>query len=576
MPKFDEHILQSEKFTEFRQGEEESLIRSLSKQYGYTYINLKGITINPTALLTVPEAQAKAARLVAFELQNKRLSVAIRSPNDKVTKELLKALETKWKLSIFMCSTMSLEHAWSRYADQRAATAVKKGVLDIDPAEIIRLKDKLSSPESIKKELLELRTLNTARRISSTLEILFAGAFGLGASDIHIEPEESGVRVRYRLDGVLHDILDLDRGVYERLTSRIKLLAGLKLNVHDEAQDGRFTFTLGEKEIEVRTSVIPGASGESSVMRLLDPSVASFNMDQLGLNELIYNAMVEELKRPNGMIITTGPTGSGKTTALYAFLRQAHNSEVKIITIEDPVEYKVDNIVQTQVGEEYTFESGLRSILRQDPDIIMVGEIRDRDVAETAVHAAQTGHLVFTTLHTNSAAGAFPRLIDLGVDSRLMGSAVNIVLGQRLVRLLCEKCKKSRQATEDEKSLMRKVLAGHPKPPSVPGDVSIYEPVGCETCGHTGWKGRQGVFEAIKVDQAVEEAVIRDPREHVILEAARAQSIPTMPEDGIEKVLAGRTSLAELQRVVDLTDIRGAAPKPETDKTDGDFSSHIV
>lgn len=575
MPKFDEHVLQSEKFTEFRKGEEESLIRSLSKQYGYAYINLKGITINPEALLAVPKERAEAAKLVAFELKNKRLSVAVRNPNDKITKELLAELEQQWQLTVFMCSTMSLEHAWSRYADQKATTAVKKGVLDIDPAEITKLQGKLNSPEKIKAQLLDIKTLNTARRISSTLEVLFAGAFGLGASDIHIEPEETGVRVRYRLDGVLHDILDLERAVYERLTSRIKLLAGLKLNIHDEAQDGRFTFTLGEKDIEVRTSIIPGASGESSVMRLLDPSVASFNMDELGLNELIYNVMVEELKRPNGMIITTGPTGSGKTTALYAFLRKAHNPEVKIITIEDPVEYKVDDIVQTQVGEDYTFESGLRSILRQDPDIIMVGEIRDSEVAETAVHAAQTGHLVFTTLHTNSAAGAFPRLIDLGVDSRLMGSAVNIVLGQRLVRLLCEKCKKGRAATAEEKEFMQKVLAGHPKPPLLGDTVTIYEPVGCEVCGGTGWKGRQGVFEAIRVDKEVEDAVIRDPREHVIIEAARKQNIPTMLEDGVEKVLKGITSLAELERVVDLKDIRGAPPKTESE-SDTDFSSHIV
>ena len=200
---------------------------------------------------------------------------------------------------------------------------------------------------------------------------------------------------------MLHDILDLERAVYDRLISRVKLLAGLILNIKNEAQDGRFTFDSGEKVIEVRTSVIPGSSGESAVMRLLDPSVASFNMDQLGLNPTMLEVMTAELKRPNGMIITTGPTGSGKTTALYAFLREAHTPEVKIITIEDPVEYKVDGIVQTQVDEDYSFASGLRSILRQDPDIIMVGEIRDNEVAETAVHAAQTGHLVFSTMHTN-------------------------------------------------------------------------------------------------------------------------------------------------------------------------------
>lgn len=578
MPKFDEHVLESEKFQTLQRGEEETLIQSLAKQYGYTYINLKGITINPRALLVIPEAEAKAAGITAFELQNKHLSVAVRNPNNPATKMILGQLNSAWKLSSYMCSTASLEHAWNRYRDETKTTAVKKGVLDIDPDEINRLQNILKTKETVKEQLKKIGSENTARRISETLEVMFAGALGLKASDIHIEPEIAGVRVRYRLDGVLHDIIDLDLAVYTRIISRIKLLAGVKLNIHDEAQDGRFTFDAVEKEIEVRTSIIPGASGESAVMRLLDPTVASFSMDKLGLNSIMYEVMTAELKRPNGMIITTGPTGSGKTTALYAFLRGAHTPEVKIITIEDPVEYKVDDIVQTQVGDDYTFASGLRAILRQDPDIIMVGEIRDSEVAETAVHAAQTGHLVFSTLHTNSAVGAFPRLIDLGVDSRVLGSSVNIILGQRLVRVLCNDCKQSRNATEKEAILIRKILAGHPKPPTISDTITVYEAVGCDKCRDTGYKGRQGVYEAIKMDEAVEEAVINDPREHVIVEAARKQGIPTMPEDGIEKVLLGITSLEELERIVDLTRVRGAGTTvPEDiDNSNDPFTSHIV
>jgi type II secretory ATPase GspE/PulE/Tfp pilus assembly ATPase PilB-like protein len=372
--------------------------------------------------------------------------------------------------------------------------------------------------------------------------------------------------------------MDLERGIYERLISRLKLLSGMILNIRNEAQDGRFTFTTKEKEVEVRSSIIPGASGESMVMRLLDPTVASFNLEQLGLNAILYGVMVEEISRPNGLIITTGPTGSGKTTALYAFLRKAHTADVKIITIENPVEYKVDGIVQTQVGNDYTFESGLRAILRQDPDIIMVGEIRDREVAETAIHAAQTGHLVFSTLHTNSAVGSFPRMIDLGVDYRMIGSSVNIVLGQRLVRVLCEHCKKARAANDTEAGLIRKILATHPKPPPVTGEITIYEEVGCEKCNHTGFKGRQGVYEAIRVDQDVEAAIINDPREHIILAAAKKQGIPTMAEDGIEKVLLGKTSLAELKRVVDLTEGRHIVQSDATTVpgADADFLAHIV
>ncbi len=556
MVKFDEHVLESKRFKEFRQSEEESLVRSLAKQAGYTYINLHGVSINPTALIVIPETRAREAGVAAFEKLNKKLSVAVKNPNNPKTRELLNELETKWQLSVFMCSDKSLEHAFERYADQVSTQVVKKGVLDIDPKEIQKIMGELRTMEQVKEKVLEIRSLNPAHRISTTIETLFAGALSLHASDIHIEPEPSNVRVRFRLDGVLHDVVSLERDIYERLISRIKLLAGLLLNIKDEAQDGRFTFNSGGEEIEVRTSVIPGAAGESAVMRLLDPSVAGFSMDQLGLNPIMYKVMEAELKRPNGMIITTGPTGSGKTTALYAFLRQAHTAEVKIITIEDPVEYKVDGIVQTQVEEDYTFASGLRSILRQDPNIIMVGEIRDEEVAETAVHASQTGHLVFSTLHTNSAAGAFPRLIDLGVDARLISGALNIVLGQRLVRKLCDNCKKARPATPEELETIQKILAGHPTPPTLGSEVTLHDPVGCDQCGNTGFKGRQGVFEAIKLDNAVEEAIIRDPREHIILEAAAPQGIPTMAEDGIEKVLAGVTSLAELEHVVDLTRLR--------------------
>lgn len=556
MPKFDEHILESKRYQEFRQGEEENLIRSLSKQHGYTYVDLHGISIDPEALVLIEENRAREAGAVAFEKHNQKLSLAIQNPNNQKTKELMAELEKSWALSIFMCSAASLEHAWERYKDQRSTAAVKKGILDIDPVEIEKLQKAVKSVEEVKAKVEEIKTINSARRVSSTLETMFAGALSLGASDIHIEPEPAIVRVRYRLDGVLHDIVNIERLVYERLISRIKLLAGLVLNKKTEAQDGRFTFDTNERQVEVRTSIIPGASGESAVMRLLDPTVASFSMASLGLNPIMSAVMKEELKKPNGMIITTGPTGSGKTTALYAFLREVHNPEVKVITIEDPVEYKVEGIVQTQVEEGYSFDQGLRSILRQDPDIIMVGEIRDREVAETAVHAAETGHLVFSTLHTNSAAGSFARLIDLGVDSRLIGSSTNIVLGQRLVRKLCDKCKQARQATAEEKDKIVRVLRGHPKPPALSETITIYEAPGCSECSNTGFKGRQGVFEAIKLDEKVEEAVISDPRDHVVLAAAKDQGIPTMAEDGMEKVLAGTTSLSELERVVDITNLR--------------------
>jgi type IV pilus assembly protein PilB len=578
MTQFDDTFSDA-KMDAMRAQEEESLIRSLSSRYGLQYVNLRGVTINPDALKIVPEDVARSSGLAPFEKVNRKLSVAIRNPNNPATKAILTNLEEQgYTVNVFMTSTLSLEHGWSRYHDQINTEAVSRGILDINPENIAKQLPLFKNIEFVMEQIVKIRTLNSARRVSETLETLFAGAIALGASDIHIEPEETGVRVRYRLDGVLNDVVHLDRAIYERIMSRLKLLAGMILNIKDEAQDGRFTFTISDKEIEVRCSVIPGAAGESMVMRLLDPTVASFSLPTLGLNQIMHDIMVAELKRPNGLIITTGPTGSGKTTALYAFLRETHKPGVKIITIEDPVEYKVGEIVQTQVGDDYTFASGLRSILRQDPDIIMVGEIRDSEVAETTIHAAQTGHLVFSTLHTNSAVGAFPRLIDIGVDPRLIGSSVNVIIGQRLIRKLCSHCKQPYQPTEREVTLIQRVLKTHPKPPAFSPEQPIYKPVGCEQCNFSGYKGRQGVYEAILMDERVEEAVITDPREHVILEAAKAQGIPSMSEDGVERIVLGVSSMEELERVVDLRTGRHMHKEAadETDASLPDFSAHIV
>lgn len=578
MQEFDD-TFSEERMGEIRREEEAHLVKALATQNGYGYIDLRGVTINPNALFIVPKADALAGGIVAFETVRKRISIATRKPESVETQTVIKKLEAQgYTVTVFMTSTASLAHGYTRYEDQSNTKAVVYGVLDINPENIETRIQQFKTPELVASYITEIKSLNNVRRISETLEAIFAGALALRASDIHIEPEQNGIRLRYRLDGVLHDIMDLELSIYQRLMSRLKLLSGMILNIRDEAQDGRFTFTTKDKEVEVRSSIIPGASGEAMVMRLLDPTVASFSLEKLGLNTILHDIMVKEIKRPNGLIVTTGPTGSGKTTALYAFLRGAHTEDVKIITIENPVEYKIDNIVQTQVSEDYSFEDGLRAILRQDPDIIMVGEIRDREVAETAIHAAQTGHLVFTTLHTNSAVGAFPRLIDLGIDYRMIGNSVNVVLGQRLVRVLCEHCKKERIATDSETALIKKIVHSHPNPPAITEPIHIFDAVGCTKCNQSGFKGRQGVFEAILVDQAVEEAIINDPREHIILQAAKKQGIPSMAEDGIEKVLSGKTSLAELERVVDLNSGRHAidTQEPLNNAVGDDFMSHVV
>lgn len=579
--KFDDSFANT-RVADLRSHEEERVIQSTAAQLGFNYINLQGYTINPEALSVIPEAQARAAEVVAFALNRHTLSVAAKNPNQPSTQAVFTELQNKrFALEVYMCSSVSLEHTWKRYSDITTSAAEKKGVFEINPEDVTRLTEQIKSKEDVVRILKGISTVNNTRRISETLELIFAGALALHASDIHIEPEAGAIRLRYRFDGVLHDVVDLDSYIQQRMMSRLKLLSGMVLNSKTEAQDGRFTFDMGSREVEVRSSVIPGAAGESIVMRLLDPTLASFTMDRLNLNEQINAVIQRELKKPNGLIITTGPTGSGKTTALYAFLRETHSEGVKIITIENPVEYKLDGIVQTQTGDDYTFSSGLRAILRQDPDIIMVGEVRDGEVAETAIHAAQTGHLVFTTLHTNSAVAGFMRLIDLGVDPRVMGTSINIILGQRLVRVLCPQCKAAYQASAEEKALIDLVVSTHPQSPSVPDPLTLYKPVGCTHCGGTGFKGRASIFEGIVMDDAVEEVVIRDPREHVILEAAKPQQIPTMVEDGIMKVLGGVTSLTELERVIELphpkeTLVPATEQKTPPTKADDDFLSHVV
>ncbi len=546
MQQFDDKG-QVSKVDELHHREEEALINALAPKYGYQYVDLGDVTINGDALTLLPEEDARFAEVAIFAQGKDSLSVAIRNPKNPETLEMLERIKkTGFTPIVYMASLFSLEHAWARYKDIKKATAEKRGVLDVDPDAIIEFSKQIQSYLDVAGAVTTIQQEEGSERVTKTIEVLFGGALALKASDIHIEPHVNGARVRYRLDGVLWDTTDLGKSLYALIISRLKLLSGVKLNIHDEAQDGRFTFDVGDRKVEIRSSIIPGAYGESIVMRLLDPSASSFKLEYLDLNAKLREVLEIELKRPNGAIVTTGPTGSGKTTALYAFLQAVHTPEVKIITIEDPVEYKLPGIVQTQVSEEYSFESGLRAILRQDPDVIMVGEIRDREVAETVVHAALTGHLVFSTLHTNSAVGAFPRLIDLGVDSRMIGSAFNLILGQRLVRRLCEVCRVERNATTEEQTIIARVID---QPVAL---HTVFDAKGCDACGQSGFKGRLGIFEAVRVDKLIDDALLSDSREENLRLAAKAQGIPNLAQDGVMKALAGLTSLEELGRVIDL------------------------
>ncbi len=560
---FDEDKAQK-KYDEVRGSEEEDLAQILSQRYGLPYIDLSQVSISSDALRLIPEEDARKARLAIFEMTGKKVRIAVLSPQKAEAMSIIRELEGRSYLpQLYISSSRSLERAWERYKDTTYTSETKAGSLDISNEEILKMINSIHGITDINAIVADILKEKKGFKVSRMLEVILAGAFGIDASDIHIEPEEENVRLRYRLDGVLQDALSFDRDTFFLLLSRIQLLSGMKLNIKNSAQDGRFTVKIDNTEIEIRSSMLPGAYSESIVLRILNPKAIKVPLEELGFPPRLMKILLEEIKRPNGMILTTGPTGSGKTTTLYAVLRKIHTPEVKIITIEDPVEYHLPGIVQTQVEPKkgYTFASGLRASLRQDPDVIMVGEIRDPETANTAIDAALTGHLVFSTLHTNNAAGAFPRLIDLTVNSKIISSAVRLTMAQRLVRTLCEKCKEQIPIPEDKKKFFEEALQGV-SPEEQPAQKEImYKAAvkGCPNCNFTGYKGRIAVCEGILMDQQIENVVKENPSEREIKTAAAHQKIIDMRQDGVIKILNGKTTLEELERVVDITtDIQSA------------------
>lgn len=550
---------QEKKLEELRQKEEEELARILSKKHKVRYADLSRTAINADALRLIPEEEARRDKVAAIAKLGKKVTLAVRTPGSDSTKRAIDALEKRgYQILPVMVSMQSLKRAWDRYADLSFSVETKSGVLDISGKEIQTFIEKMNTVSAARKHIKETLQMKKSHRISRIVEIIIAGGLSNHVSDIHIEPEENVVRLRFRLDGVLTDVLDFDRETYKLMLSRIKLISGLKLNIQDRAQDGRFSVQIDTKDIELRTSILPGAYGESVVLRLLDPNTISVPLEELGIGEKLLQIIEKEIKRPNGMILSTGPTGSGKTTTLYAILKKIYSPGIKVITIEDPIEYHLKGIVQTQVDEEkYTFAKGLRSGLRQDPDVIMVGEIRDAEVAETAIHASLTGHLVLSTLHTNNAAGAFPRLLDLGVNSRVVGSSVRLVIAQRLVRRLKDECKREVTLDGKNKKLVDGILSSITDKSLIPKNTStVWEPAESSVC-EMPYRGRVGVFEAITMDSTIEQQVEVGAGERDIKKVAQRQGILTMKQDGILKVLGGVTSLSELSRVIDLYDIEG-------------------
>jgi len=537
--------------------EEEDLVQILSGKYGLEYVNLLALPVSADALRLVGEATARAAHMAGFALIDKKIKVAARNPEDEKLLAALETLKTKGYVpELFIASTQSLEKAWKTYKDLSFAYESKAGSLEISSDEITSIIDQAKTLPMIVSMLETTLAGKKSYRVSRILETIVAGALAVEASDIHLEPEEAYIRLRYRLDGVLQDVIRFDKDTYALLLSRIKLISGMKLNIKKDSQDGRFSIRLPIGDVEVRVSILPGAYNESIVMRLLNPKSIEVPLEQLGIHPKLLGILEKEMNRPDGMILTTGPTGSGKTTTLYAFLKKIHTTQIKIITIEDPIEYHLPGIVQTQVNDKgYNFLEGLRAAVRQDPDVIMVGEIRDSETAAIAINSALTGHMVFSTLHTNDAAGTFPRLTDLGVNSKIITSAVRVAMAQRLMRRLCEFCKKESVLEGDSQQEIETVINDIEDKSLIPDQrTKVWLPVGCDKCNNTGYKGRIGIYEAILTDPKVENAVEMNPSEREIWAAAKGQGILTMKQDGVIKILKGMTSLEELERVIALHD----------------------
>ena len=535
-------------FEELRKKEEEDLAVILSKKYGIPYVDIAKTTIEIDSLKIVPETEARNNKIATIQSVGKKLQVAVINPENPATKETVSRLQNEgYDVSLFLVSQSGFEKILEKYKEIPEFEEIKPGIVEIEKSRF----EKTVGLKTIQNFLEEKSKQKEAKKATEILGIILEGAIAVEASDIHIEPRENSATLRMRLDGVLHEVTNnISEDLYKLLLSRIKLLSEIKLNVRDKPQDGRFTIRIkNNSDIEARTSALPGPYGESIAIRVLLPTTIEISIKDLGMQNQVLEMMEKELQKPNGMILTTGPTGSGKTTTLYAFLKKIASPEIKVITIEDPIEYHIKNITQTQIEPDkgYNFGNGLKSILRQDPDVILVGEIRDLETANIAMHAALTGHLVFSTLHTNNAAGTIPRLIDLGVKPNIIAPAINVAIAQRLLRKLCNECKKEYEPSKKEEENINKNL-GNIK--NTPKEIKLWKTIGCEHCNFTGYKGRTGIFEAFLVNDEIERLILQNPPEADIKKSAQRQGMITIYQDGLLKVLEGITSFEELNRVV--------------------------
>jgi len=523
---------------------EDKLYDAVAKHFKLPFVDLKNLSIRKDILFLVPEITASTHKFIAFDKKDNAIKLAVTNPDDIQTFEFV-AKKTDLIPELYIALPSALEEALKQYR-----LSLK--------AEFEKIAEKPVKEES-KKTLEELaENLPIVRVVDSLLE----HAIFEGASDIHIEPSEKEVSVRYRVDGVLRKVMTLPKAIAPGIVARIKILSNLKLDEHRLPQDGRFKIEGKEYRLSIRVSVLPIFDGEKIVMRLLNETATALSMEQLGILPEPLEIVSRNIKRPHGIILVTGPTGSGKTTTLYSIMQVLNRPEVNISTIEDPIEYRMPGINQSQASAKvgFTFAKGLRALLRQDPNIIMVGEIRDSETADIAVNAAMTGHLVLSTLHTNDAATSLPRLADMGIPPFLIAFTANMIVAQRLVRKLCPECKDSYKLAAKAITELGKLYniddlikslqkLNFIKTKENFKNLTFYKPAGCAKCGNTGYKGRIGIYEVMEINKSIKDLIHLKANASQIAEISKKDGMITLVMDGFVKAIKGITSVEELIRV---------------------------
>jgi len=515
----------------------DEMMLALADEIGEKYVNLDDVNIDPTIVVLIPEEMARRHQLIAIDKDEKELTVAMANPLDVFAHD-----ELKIRLGYDVKTVLSYGEDIDKALDEVFGVTDEwdQVIGKIENMQVTVLKEE-------EKEAADLSAITESEEapIIALVNLVILRAVKEKASDIHIEPfGEDTLKVRYRIDGILHDVMSLPRNLQLAVISRIKIMSDLDIAERRLPQDGRIQVNVGGRNINIRVSILPAVTGESAVLRILDPSSILLDLDSLGFSPDILPDFLSLIKKPNGIILVTGPTGSGKSTTLYTTLNLLNSTEKKIMTIEDPVEYRLKGITQVQAKPKIglTFAAGLRSFLRQDPDIMLVGEIRDKETAEIAVQAALTGHIVLSTLHTNDAPSSVIRLIDMGIEPFLISSSVIGVIAQRLVRRICSKCKKEIKITPDiEKILDEYEISGN--------EITLYKGEGCPYCKDTGYKGRIAIFELMVITENIRDLINKNVTTGKLREAAIKEGMCQLREDGIKKVCEGLTTIDEVLRV---------------------------